>query len=175
MARKRRKMDMDEVELELTPMIDVVFNLLIFFMLQKFQTTEGIIKAYLPKNRGMGSGTPSLDLNEVRIKCLYRDKSNRRVKKDTGGFVVIKVGDEQFNKPGDLEAIADPEANPIWPRLQKKLQSFKSTYKGKNENGLPVIIDSRKQVPTAYVVLVLNEVVRAGIKDVTFAAPEKPY
>ena len=90
MARARRKMEMDEVELELTPMIDIVFNLLIFFMLQKFQTTEGIIQAYLPKNRGMGSGTPSLDLNEVRIKCLYRDKSNRKVNADEGGFVVIK-------------------------------------------------------------------------------------
>ncbi|MCA8924109.1 MAG: biopolymer transporter ExbD, partial [Planctomycetes bacterium] len=170
MARARRKMEMDEVELELTPMIDVVFNLLIFFMLQKFQTTEGIIQAYLPKNRGMGSGTPSLDLNEVRIKCLYRDKSNRKVNADEGGFVVIKVGDDQFNKPGELE-IPNPEAHPIWERLQKKLQDFKGTYKGKNENGLPVIIDSRKQVPTMYVVFVLNEVVRAGIKDVTFAAP----
>ena len=47
--------------------------------------------------------------------------------------------------------------------------------KGTSEQGLPVIIDARKEVPTRFVVLVLNEVVRAGITDVTFAAPEIEY
>ena len=43
------------------------------------------------------------------------------------------------------------------------------------QNPDPVIIDARKQVPTKYVIATLNEVVRAGIQDVTFAAPEIPY
>jgi len=30
-------------------------------------------------------------------------------------------------------------------------------------------------VPTRIVVLALNEVVRAGVEDVSFAAPELPY
>jgi biopolymer transport protein ExbD len=175
MARKTRVKDQEELELELTPMIDIVFNLLIFFMVAtKFKTTEGMIKAFLPKNRGQGSGTPTIDLNEVRIKCLWYDSSGRATDAEQG-YCVIKVGDENFNSPGELESAPTVEKSPVWRALHDKLSAFKTGYKGGGENGLPVIIDSRKQVPTKYVILVLNEVVRAEIKDVTFAAPEIDY
>lgn len=175
MAKKSRREEMDEVNSDLTPMIDIVFNLLIFFMVgTKFRTTEGLIKAFLPKNRGQGSGTPTIDLNEVRIKLLWWDSSGRPTTGD-GGFVVLKVGDQVFNQAGQLESSPMPEKNDLWPALSQKLNEFKAGYKGTSEQGLPVIIDARKEVPTRYVVLVLNEVVRAGIQDVTFAAPEIEY
>lgn len=176
MARRKAKVaDMDEVNADLTPMIDIVFNLLIFFIVgTKFRSTEGMIKAFLPKNRGQGSGTPTIDLNEVRIKLLWWDASGRPTKGD-GGFVVLKVGDQIFNQPQAFESISVPEKHETWQALYTKLNEFKAGYKGTSEQGLPVIIDARKEVPTRYVVLVLNEVVRAGIQDVTFAAPEIEY
>jgi len=174
--RRGTKYEMDEAELEMTPMIDIVFNLLIFFMCAtKFRTPEGMIEAFLPKNRGQSSGTPQIDLNEVRIKLLWYDGSGRPTKEEKGGFVVLKVGDETFNSAGDLEKDYFPENSAIWGNLHAKLLDFKAGYKGSGEKGLPVIIDARKQIPTKFVISTLNEVVRAGIQDVTFAAPEIDY
>ncbi len=178
MARKKKgnRFPLEEVELEMTPMIDIVFNLLIFFMCAtKFRTPEGMIEAFLPKNRGQSSGTPQIDLNEVRIKLLWYDGAGRPTKAEKGGFVVLKVGDDMFNSPGEFEQHHYPENAPQWQALYGKLQDFKAGYKGGGEKGLPVIIDARQQVPTKFVISTLNEVVRAGIQDVTFAAPEIEY
>lgn len=183
MAKKKRSADLDEVELELTPMIDVVFNLLIFFMLTaKFKTTEGMIKSFLPKNRGMGSGTPSVDLSEVRIKCLWYGPDGSPINpndNDTPGSVLVKIEDEVFNELGEIEGYGNNQDDcPTWGTLYARLCEFRDSYQGKggeDDEGLPVIIDSRKQVPTRYVILVLNEVVRAELKNVTFAAPEREY
>jgi len=173
--RKSRAAELEELELELTPMIDIVFLLLIFFMVAtKFKSSEGMIKCFLPKNRGQGTGTPTIDLNEVRIKCLWYDGAGRATDADEG-YVVLKIGDELFNSAGEIESASIPEKSPVWPALYTKLVAFRDGYKGDGEEGLPVIIDARKQVPTRFVVLVLNEVVRAQITDVTFAAPEIDY
>ena len=46
----------EECEMEMTPMIDVVFLLLIFFLLTiKFKILEGKLAAYLPKDVGVNS------------------------------------------------------------------------------------------------------------------------
>ncbi|HBP23506.1 MAG TPA: hypothetical protein DEA08_37725 [Planctomycetes bacterium] len=174
--KKGSRFELEEVVLDLTPMIDIVFNLLIFFMCAtKFRTPEGVIEAFLPKDKGQASGTPQIDLNEVRIKLLWYDGAGRPTKADKGGFVVLKVGDEVFNSAGDFEKSRYPSMSPVWRNLYDKLEEFKAGYKGSSEKGLPVIIDARKQVPTKFVISALNEVVRAGIQDVTFAAPEIDY
>ena len=176
MAKKKKSFEADEVSLDLTPMIDIVFNLLIFFMCAtKFRTPEGMIESYLPKNRGQAAGTPQIDLNDVRIKLLWYDGAGRPTEAEKGGLVVLKIGDDSFNAPGEFEASLYPENSPLWGKLHEKLLAFKAGYKGSGEKGLPVIIDARKQVPTKFVISALNEVVRAGIKDVTFAAPEIAY
>lgn len=55
----------EEVELEMTPMIDVTFLLLIFFMCTiKFKSLEGKLAAYLPKEVGT-SPTPSEPLDPI--------------------------------------------------------------------------------------------------------------
>jgi len=51
--------DQDKCEMEMTPMIDVTFLILIFFMVTlKFRTLEGQLSAYLPKDVGPNS-TPA--------------------------------------------------------------------------------------------------------------------
>ncbi len=46
----------DKAEMEMTPMIDVTFLLLIFFICTlKFKTLEGRLAAYLPKDVGLGT------------------------------------------------------------------------------------------------------------------------
>ena len=46
----------EEYKMEMTPMIDVTFLLLIFFLLTiKFKVLEGKLAAYLPKDVGVNS------------------------------------------------------------------------------------------------------------------------
>ncbi len=169
MARKKKKMKaVEEAKLELTPMIDCVFLLLIFFMCSmEFKKTDGIIKAFLPKNRGQGTGTPEIDLNEVRIKLLWYDPNSLRPTEDKdNGVVILKVGTKVY---------PDVNGMPDYELLYQDLIGFRENYKGGGEKGLPCIIDGRKQVPFQHVVFCLNACVKAKIQDVTFAAPEKPY
>jgi len=181
MRKKKKKMEAQEAEADLTPMIDVTFLLLIFFIVNlKFKVEEGEIESFLPKDKGQGKGTPSIDLKEVRIKLLWYDSSGRPTKDLNAGQVVLKVGRNSYNTPGlltgnDPAMVDNPAEEAVWQKLFTDLEGFKSGYTGKTDKGLPVIIDAREQVPYRYIVRALNEVVRADIKNVTFAAPEKPY
>ena len=84
---------------------------------------------------------------------------------------MLKIEDQRYNAPGELEALEHPEKSPMWKDLHAQLLAFKEAYAGADVKGLPVIIDARKQVPTKYVISALNEVVRAKISNVSFAAP----
>lgn len=67
----RKKAEIEEVELELTPMIDVVFLLLIFFIVtMKFKVLEGKLETELPKDVGVNSGQVEdlLEKLEITIK-----------------------------------------------------------------------------------------------------------
>jgi biopolymer transport protein ExbD len=180
MAKKKRKKSAGptEADCDLTPMIDVTFLLLIFFILNlKFKVEEGEIESFLPKDKGQASGTPQIDLNDVRLKILWYDAGGAPIPQkdeETDGNVILKIGRNAYNGPNEInnENMAD---HPIWQTLFQDLENFANNYKGGGKNGLPVIIDARSQVPYRYVARALNEVVRAGVKDVTFAAPEKAY
>ena len=85
-ARRKRPEDPDTT-IDMTPMIDIVFNLLIFFMCAtKFRTEEGLIEAFLPKGLGTASAnqTDPIDLGIVRIKLLWVDASGRPVEGKKG-------------------------------------------------------------------------------------------
>ncbi|MFH1377823.1 MAG: biopolymer transporter ExbD [Planctomycetota bacterium] len=52
--KKRRRIIVDAVKMDMTPMIDVVFQLLIFFLCAtKFKTVEDIFNANLPQDEGL--------------------------------------------------------------------------------------------------------------------------
>ena len=58
--RKKRRKDKDEMELQLTSMIDVIFQLLIYFVITaNFQVDEGTIKATMP---GQSAQTTTTDI-----------------------------------------------------------------------------------------------------------------
>ena len=53
----KRKVKFEEVEMDMTPMIDVTFLLLIFFLCLEFKTLESKLSANLPKNVGIKANT----------------------------------------------------------------------------------------------------------------------
>lgn len=148
-----------ECELDLSPMIDIVFNLLVFFICAtKFKTAEAAIESYLPKDQGQGPTDQALSLEEVRITVSWRE-----------GAACVRIGATQISSPEDWKAGQEPSLSPVWGRLQGQLASLIQSYQGKEP--FPVILDVRNDVPHQYAVSALNEVVRAGLKEVRFAAP----
>jgi len=185
-AKKRKKQERpdDSPGIPMTPMIDIIFLLLIFFMLScKFRTIEGKIKAFLPKDRGQGVEPAVKDLGEMRVKLLWADMDNHiypQRKKGTSfddyfnrvknGKVVLKVGDHGF-----------PEVAAGWPDYRilyghivegMKIYTPPSTTP---EKVMPVIIDARETVEWKHAVAVMNAAIKAGITELSIAAPEIPY
>ena len=173
--RIRQEAEDEEPGISMTPMIDIVFQLLIFFMLAcRFRTEEGQMHAFLPKNRGMGTaGTPAITLQEVRIKLLWVERGSfRESPHPDRGRTLLKIKDIKFpfvtNRFGEI----NPDYQKLYQYIKRASEHFTPTRSYKT---LPVIIDARALVPFKHVIYSLNECVRAQITDITFAAPEIPY
>ncbi len=119
MAAKKRKSHLDdaqeEAEMDMTPMIDVVFLLIIFFLCIDFKILEAKLPAYLPKD--VGSFDDEVEPQEkVRIKIVMdewgtrRDRPYQHVDKKNKSFylegheVHYTVGPKPVD---DLEALKD--------------------------------------------------------------------
>ena len=174
-AKRRGRSSLADAELELTPMIDIVFNLLIFFMCAtKFRTPEGLIEAFLPRDRGQVAGPTQHDTHQVRIRLRWVDANGRPAGETPAGSLRLAIGELLLHAPGDEEDALRAAGGEAWGALHERLLALKAAYQGSAPEGLPVIVDAAPAVPTRHVVSALNEVVRAGIRDVTFAAPERP-
>lgn len=146
----------------LTPLIDVVFLLLLFFLVG-LQPAEGQLEAYMPRDKSLG--VTCTKLTDIRVKLLWHDLEGKPTTDDAGA-VTLKLGEAAYNKPGELEL----EEHPAWQRLYQDILEHKRALPGRE-----FILDARPQVPYSYVARALNELSRAGIAEVTFAAPERKF
>lgn len=179
MSQQSRKMREEAVNEEpglmMTPMVDIVFQLLIFFMLAcRFRTTDGQLDAYMPKNRGPNErGTPPIHLGEVRVKLLWIiPGTTRETRNPVNGETLLKIGQIRFGNERNRFGEILPNYKGLYSYICKARDRHRPT---KNYPTLPVIIDARPQVPFKQVMYAMNECVRAGIKDITFAAAEIDY
>ena len=173
--RIREEAQDDEPQIQMTPMIDIVFQLLIFFMLAcRFRTEEGQMHAFLPKNRGQGTSKSAVtSLYEVRVKLLWVEPNSfRETSHPTNGRVLLKVKD--VNIPNVTNRYG--EVMPDFDRLYRIICTARDNFPpSENFPTQPVIIDARPLVPFKHIIAALNECVRAQITDITFAAKEIPY
>lgn len=74
-------MAQEAVQIDMTPMIDVTFNLLIFFLCTlNFATSEGMLDAYLPKDVGVFNVLTKKSPEEpVYIKLVQKSKEEPAV------------------------------------------------------------------------------------------------
>jgi biopolymer transport protein ExbD len=165
MARKRRKKsvagtrDEDKCELSMTPMIDVVFLLLIFFMCAtKFKVPDYRIDANLPKDKGLRAVKvkPIEELPEFRITIDPVDKNN---KKDTGA--TFRIGRDNIVPLNAL--IQEVRAGYLAIKEDPR-------YHGKK---VPAVIDGNKDVDFMYVVYAIDACLALGDKldEINFAPP----
>lgn len=153
MARRRANEGMGEVEelgLQLTPMIDVIFQLLIFFMVNiKFRTLEGLLKAFLPR---ADTAPPIDDPNKDQV--------------------FIKITE---NPPGTLMLLVNnqPVGGTTEKQKYKSLEQKLGVIKASFPEMPPVIIDADARLPYKYVIYALNVCGKLDLENVMFMFPKR--
>ena len=79
MANRAIEEASEEIKMEMTPMIDVTFLLLIFFLCSiKFKILEGKLQTYLPKDVGVNTTPQQKMLEKVDIR-IYRKQTREQL------------------------------------------------------------------------------------------------
>ena len=141
---KTRNRATEEVEMQMTPMIDVTFLLLIFFLCSiKFKLLDGKLAAYLPRDEGVNSSVllePPLE--KINIHLARKENSNL-------GFT-ISVNETRMS---GLE------------QLYRTLKEYLHL-----DSGLKATCHPGENIEYGHVVKVVNECLRAKLEDITFSA-----
>ena len=181
--RRRRLPDESKPDaLNMTPMIDIVFQLLIFFMLSMhFKEVEGKLLSQLPKNKGMES-TPvnTLEPKELRIvlcaggdwRTHLHDKG-RHEKNDKDGshcralVEQLEIGD-LFKTEAQPGKVAPNRA--VYRALAAKAAELHAPLPRAGASPVPVIIDADSEVPYEHIIGVVNACKEAKLDTVEFVA-----
>ncbi len=143
------------VKLEIAPMLDVTFLLLVFFLcVVRFKTLEGRFDTFLPND---GRPTSREETTELPIEV--------RITKTPDGST-IAVGRQVVERISHRQTGADTEIR--LPQLAAEVARLSARLPG-----TPVLIDPDPQVPNGHVVAVLDTLVMHEITNVRFAAPAK--
>ncbi|MEQ8765851.1 MAG: biopolymer transporter ExbD [Planctomycetota bacterium] len=155
MSKSSKEKIQEEVKLEMTPMIDVTFLLLIFFMcLIKFKMLEGKLAAYLPKDVGVNNTPIEEPLEKIDLRITVEGESNgkdplgRTVGKRKLQNVKYWIGGSGFT---ELEA------------FKKRLQYIRS-----QQPELKATLAPSKEVLTDYVVKLMDACLAIDLTDITF-------
>ena len=162
-----KKKKFEEIKPDMTPMIDVTFLLLIFFIVTlKFKVLEGRLDAALPKDRGT-STSEAEEIEKLDIMLfvaepgeLLPDPDIKDLKLFSGRRIRVEIGAQKWYY--DPFNIDDPE-NPI-PDLT---QFLKDPAWDREET--PVSLDARKGIVYGDVIVILDVVVREKFQKVSFA------
>ncbi len=164
--RKRR---FEKIKPDMTPMIDVTFLLLVFFIVTlKFKTLEGRLDSALPKDRGTSTSTAEeiekvdIVIRAARPGALIPDPATRnRLKYYQNRILAIDLGAKTFQ----VRAGVDTDGDGLWDDL-KAIRDFLKPF---DKEETPVTIDSRSDVVYGDVVAILDIVIRAKFEQVSFA------
>ena len=204
MRVKQNKRVIEEAEMNMTPMIDIVFQLLIFFLLSaKFISLEGQLSSYLPKDRGLQASFAKIEPDEVifflnwqatteaggysRVQCQtinYRPSAGAASGRD---YTFQEIDAPGLENSQGWVPYADGQAkygeNKDWPsywipdfvEVETYLQARHGMYRSKDSGkGIPVTINVGDDVPMQMVTNIVDICTRIGISNVTIAAKEIP-
>ncbi len=150
--RKKRVKPAPKMQPPLTPMIDVTFQLLLFFLLtMTFREAEGQILGTLP----IGGPSSSTATPVVKITIQVKPMSS------SGAIYYIDIGNVKIENDGysDKGAIA----------LSEQLQAMARAYDVEKSS---IQIEPAVTVKWQYVLEVYNQAVRAKFKNISFTQPK---
>jgi len=143
--RLKRGRPKPKLQPPLTPMIDVVFQLLLFFLLTTtFRQEEGQIPGTLPEKAGISAGDV-VPLDPIRL--MLRPTGPER-----NGCI--------YEMSGHNVGIDSPQ------RLYEALVGRRQVL----SDEVPVVIQPRPDVKWRYVVEAFNQSIRARFKNIAFAS-----
>ncbi len=149
----RATKEQEEVKLSITPLIDVTFLLLIFFMCaMKFKTLERKVAAYLPKDKGI---TPNVVPFEDGPKITVMLKRERGEKGTRVKLLDAEIGQDARG----------------FQVLDERLQSIRSDP---DNQDFPGEINAMEEVPHADVVRCIDAFMKAGISNIEFVGTPPP-
>lgn len=140
----------DDIKLQITPMIDVTFLLLIFFMLLPFRTLERKVAAFLPKDRGLAKTKIKLE-EKPKITVELKRKKEEKVTR-------VKLLDQEIGSGQQGFTILDQRIKQI---------------AGNNEE-LPGEINAWAWVPHRDVIRAIDSFMKANVTDLTFVGAPPP-
>ena len=169
---KKKDLGRDECEMEMTPMIDVVFLLLIFFMCTlRFKTLEGKLAAYLPRDAGVNPWQ-ELPIDKVDILIRVSEPGTRYLAGHSARERQIygpgATGRYVWGEDRVLEySVATFETTDL-EQLRARLTRIFKDRRALGEQDVPATIDARSGTAYEDVVEVLDQVIHAGFTDITF-------
>jgi hypothetical protein len=181
-------------EINLTPMIDVVFQLIIFFMCaMKFKTLEQKIEAFLPKDRGLAKTPQKIDEKvKITVKITQTEQEgvphfimfNEDIRADLGADQRRLPSPPAAGSGKELKDYNARRENFFRTFVQPKIEIIKQKIRDylKEDPTLPCEIDSGPHVRHEYVIAVLDAFIEVcheqSIKEpeITFVgeAPPRP-
>jgi biopolymer transport protein ExbD len=200
MRIKQNKRVIEESELDMTPMIDIVFQLLIFFLLSaKFIALEGQLSSYLPKDRGLQASFSKIEPDEVifflewvadpvndktgRVRCQtinYKrpgetsGEDHEFESQDATAGQVEYGPDRQLVQYGEVLGMPGYHI-PNFTNIEDYLHFRHGLYETKGSGkSIPVTINVEDNVPMQMVANIVDICTRIGITNVTIAAKEIP-
>ncbi|MDP6764374.1 MAG: biopolymer transporter ExbD [Planctomycetota bacterium] len=170
MAKKKRKSAVqgfseESCDLPMTPMIDVTFLLLIFFMCTlKFKTLEGKLAAYLPKDVGVNqTDAEPIEKVEITIKVLKEGTKWHPRGESHGPWSGTPGTRYSYGSDRLLEYAIGPRKTTRIEELSNRL-----TQLHKADITRPATIDSRQGTVYEDVIEVLDIVMEIGFEECTF-------
>ncbi len=155
MAKRKKETKTEDPKLEIAPMLDVTFLLLIFFICTiKFKTLEGRLDAYLPKDMG-SQRTSSETLENIEVRLRPKD-----------GITTVYVG----RTPVERITNQDPKVD-----ISRDLNALASRIRDLHRKlpDQPCVLDPDPNVPHGHVVAVLNTIMAENLEKITFTMPSK--
>ena len=158
-SKSIKKMSEQEIKIDMTPMIDVTFLLLIFFMCTlHFKDIEGVLNSYMPKDEGIFN-VPATANPQEPIHIILTTKN-----KET----IIDIGSSSFKGKSKFS------------KLLSNLGNIVEKYSiAGNDKKISVIIDPQKEIIFQDVISTLDachkiQRTKAGKNiEIKFASPKK--
>ncbi len=195
MRLAKKKASNEEIAGDMTPMIDVIFQLVLFFVFSmKFIAFEGQIQSFLPKDRGQGPGqvvdpiTATIFLGweeqnggkvvartdkyyapdgTVQENYQFPDEPGVRVEQAADGTSRAWT-ETKMQGPTRQHTVTYDYAVPQWAQVEEYLATRKNMYDTKKQgmgDGLPVTVNVHNLVPCQAVVNVLDICTRLKITN----------
>jgi biopolymer transport protein ExbD len=153
------------VKLNMTPMIDVVFQLIVFFLVSmKFKTLDMKIEAFLPKDRGLAA-TPAKPQDVPKLVAVLKRQKGEPVSR-------LKIGNETIGEVSGDDARKQATESTL-ARLTKMASDARQRA-GSAADEVKGEVDASPLVPTGDVIKAVDAFIAGGLKDVTFVGTPPP-